>query len=119
MKHALATFCLALALTGCQTFVNVTTAGDAPVFDWRTDAPVTGLLVLADEDCDLPGGAKAYGDRIWWRIEGKLVPPVTYGKLPKGAVQTVPARPFLNGCHWWSVTLTDQTMQGETTKFRW
>ncbi len=110
---------LVLFLAGCQTFVDVATLGVSPVFNWRTDAPVTGLLVVADEDCKIPGGATQLGDRIWWRIEGKLTPPVTYGKVPKGAVETAHARPFPKDCKWWTVTLTDQAMQGESTKFRW
>lgn len=111
--------CVFLGLAGCAHFVEVTTEGSAPVFNWRTDAPVTGLMILADEDCALPGNAKGLGDRIWWQVQGKLTPPVKFGVVPPGATELAHARPFLAGCHWWSVTLTDQSMQGELTKFRW
>jgi hypothetical protein len=108
-----------LWLAGCQTFVEINTQGNAPVFNWRTDAPVTGLTVVADEDCEMPGGGNAYGDRIMWRLEGKLTPPVVYGKVPPGVMETAHARPFPASCKWWTVTLTDGAMQGESTKFRW
>lgn len=109
----------ALSLAGCQTFVDINTQGNDPVFNWRTDAPVTGLIVVADEDCEMPGGGKGMGDRIMWRVEGKLNPPIVYGKVPAGARETAHARPFTKDCKWWTVTLTDQAMQGESTKFRW
>jgi hypothetical protein len=107
--------CLALA-SGCQTFVEVTTPGSAPVFTWRSGAPVTGLLVTADPDCDAVHG-KMRADSVWWQVTGPLTPPVTYGVVPRGATELAPPRPLAD-CGKYTVTVTDASLQGESTGFR-
>jgi hypothetical protein len=106
----------ALALAGCQTFVNVDLKGPQPVFSWRADAPVTGLMVLADADCDAVHG-QTLADRVWWRVEGPIAPPVVYGVVPKGAAEVAPARPFPRNCGAFIVTVTDANLQGESASF--
>ena len=104
------------ALTGCQTFVSVDTKGKAPVFTWRADLPVTGLLVTADPDCEAVVG-KTRADSVWWQLTGTIHPPVTYGVVPRGATELAPPRP-LSACGKYQVTVTDQNLQGETSTFR-
>jgi len=109
----------------CQTFVDVDTGADAPIFTWRTNAPVTGLMVLADEDCDdvtkqgnHGGKSGNLADRIWWQVSGNLHPPVKYGVTPKGATELAAARPLSHACSPYTVTLTDPSFQGVSSTFR-
>jgi hypothetical protein len=106
-----------LATSGCATFVAVDTSGSAPVFTWPADRPVRSLSVMpVVEDCDGPARETAQRDRYWWQISGDLKPPITYGQLPPGANESMAARPLLEGCDTWVVTVANG-MQSESTRF--
>lgn len=107
---------LTLWLAGCQHFVNVTHAGAKPVFSWPGGVPASGLTVRpVMEDCKFKGPHSP--DQIWWHISGEIHSPVTYGVVPKGVTEHVVARPLSEECDTWVVTVTDQSMRGESTEF--
>lgn len=70
--------------------------------------------VLAE--CEFEG-PHSPDESVWWHISGKITSPVTYGVVPDGAVEHVPARSLTEQCDDWVVTVTDQGMRGESTEF--
>lgn len=107
-----------VTLGGCQHFVSVDTSRDRPVFSWPGGAVAQGLTVMPVlEDCEFDG-PHSPDERIWWHISGPLRSPITYGVVPPGVAEQVKAKVLTDKCSTWVVTVTDQTMQGEATKFR-